>query len=241
MKTFRSKHGPFLDQPYFEFKEIERICLNELQNVGLLPQTPGAIRIERFIEKRFNIVPIYDDVPSEVLGYTRFGAKGVEAIIVSRDLEEKWDEVSRRRANTTLAHEAGHGLLHTDLFSLVHSDDVATLFGPEFDASTLRILCRDENIAGGRQEISQGRYDGRWWEFQANQAMSALLLPCSLVIQCVDSFLVNQGMLGGKVLEEVRREEAVRQVSAVFDVNPVVGRIRLQEIFPIGDAHQLTF
>lgn len=241
MKTFRSKSGPFLEQPYFELDEIERICTDELEKEGFYPNKPEPIRIERFIEKRFKVSARYEDTPPGTLGYTKFGPKGVEAIIVSRSLESTQTTVSRRRMNTTLAHEAGHGLLHTASFVLAAANDVTPLFGGEFDTKAQRILCRDENISGGEQQTQRRNYDGRWWEVQANKAMGALLLPRELVVQCLETVLVTRGSFGEKWLEQNRREEAVRKIAEVFDVNPVVGRFRLQAIFPEGDGDQLTF
>lgn len=57
MRTFRSKKGPFTEAPYFEKSEIEAICLDELMKVGLLPKQAEPIRIDRFIEKRFQVTP----------------------------------------------------------------------------------------------------------------------------------------------------------------------------------------
>src|SRR5204862_7617 len=110
MKTFKQKGGPFQERPYFELNDIERICADELQAVGLLPPEPGPIRIERFIEKRFGVSPIYDELSDGVLGYSEFGAKGVQAIVVSQALAEEVSPAASRRVSTTLAHEAGHGL-----------------------------------------------------------------------------------------------------------------------------------
>lgn len=241
MKTFRSKSGPFTEQPFFTIEEIERTCTDELEKEGLYPDKPEPIRIERFIEKRFKVSPCYEDVPAGVLGYTKFGPNGVEAVIVSRSLEENKAPQSRRRVNTTLAHEAGHGLLHAVLFALAAAEDVAPLFGAEFDAKSPRILCRDEDVSGSERPRTAGRgYDGRWWEHQANKAMGALLLPRDLVIQSLDSLLASSGSFGEKRLERNRWEEGVRKLSDVFDVNPVVGRIRLQVMFPDADGRQLT-
>ncbi len=240
MKTFRSKSGPFLEQPYFTLNEIERICTDELQKEELYPDHPEHIRIERFIEKRFKVTPRYEDIPAGVLGYTKFGRNGVEAVIISRAIEENKTPSSRRRVNTTLAHEAGHGLLHTVLFSLAVAEDVAPLFGGEYDPKAQRILCRDEEISGGEQRVAKRGYDGRWWEVQANKAMGALLLPRELVIKCIDDVLVTRGSFGAKCLEQDQREKAVQKLVDVFDVNPVVGRLRLQAIFPDSDEHQLT-
>ena len=239
MRTHRSNVGPFAERPYFTQDDIERISLDELEKVSLLPTTPEPIRIERFIEKRFDVRASYEDTPPGVLGYTLFGPKGVESVIVSRALEQDTSKVSQRRVNTTLAHEAGHGLLHAHLFALATAEDVISLFNGELEKNTPRILCRDGTVAGGQEGAR--RYDGRWWELQANQVMGALLLPRDLVLVALRSRLVDRGSFGEKTLEEANRELAARELSEVFDVNPVVARIRLGQIFPPQDSKQLTF
>jgi len=40
------------------------------------------------------------------------------------------------------------------------------------------------------------------------------------------------GSLGALILDEDRRGEAIRAVAEVFDVNAVVARIRINEMFP---------
>src|ERR1039457_2894087 len=118
MKTFRSESGPFAERPHFEPSEIDRICDDELRKVGLYPSLPEAIRIDRFVEKRFGVVPLYEDLPEGVLGFTKFGKRGVEAIVISAALDAEKGKVAERRVRTTLAHEAGHGLLHAYLFAI---------------------------------------------------------------------------------------------------------------------------
>jgi len=241
MKTFRSSSGPFSEQPYFTPGEFEQICSDELQKADLYPDKPEPIRIERFIEKRFNVSPRYEDMPDGVLGFTRFCSSGVESIIVSRFLSEDQTPVSRRRMNTTLAHEAGHGLLHAHLFALAESKDVVPLFSEEHDVEAQRILCRDAIIPGENQGSAAKRYSGRWWEFQANKAMGALLLPRDLVIKCLDPMLVARGSFGERWIPQGQRSGAVKKLVDTFDVNPVVGRLRMEEIFPQIDEQQLTF
>lgn len=71
MKTFRAKPGaPFRERPYYDLAEIERTCIDELNAQGLLPREPAAIRIDRFIEKRFGVIAEYDDLPDGLLGYS---------------------------------------------------------------------------------------------------------------------------------------------------------------------------
>jgi Zn-dependent peptidase ImmA (M78 family) len=136
-----------------------------------------------------------------------------------------------------MAHEVGHCLLHSHLFAM--SAGTQSLFGPDSDVVGSKVLCRDE--VGGRSTVNHGRYDGRWWEFQANQVMGAILLPKRLVLQCLDPYLCVQGKLGMKVFNSSRREEAVRQLAEVFDVNPAVVRLRLNGLYPLNrEANQLS-
>ena len=56
MKPFRSGHSH--KPPYFAPGQIDNMCCDELRAVGLLPASPEPIRIDRFIEKRFNVSPL---------------------------------------------------------------------------------------------------------------------------------------------------------------------------------------
>jgi hypothetical protein len=87
MKNFRAQSGPFRERPFYELREIERICEDALRRVSLLPSDPSPIRIERFVEKYFRVTPAYEDLDDGVLGFTQFGPTGVQAIVVARALE----------------------------------------------------------------------------------------------------------------------------------------------------------
>ncbi len=231
MKHFRTKSGPFSRRPHFEPSEIDRICDDELRKVGLYPSSPQAIRIDRFIEKRFGVCHDYQDLPDGVLGYTRFTKTGVDAVIISTALEAENGKVAERRVRTTLAHEAGHGLLHAYLFAV--DDKPQHLFDVDSQADH-KILCRDIKEGEGQKRP----YDGRWWEFQANRAMSGLLCPKALVHDALKPFMRPIGLLSTLILDENMRGDAVREVADIFDVNPVVARIRINEMFPL-EAGQL--
>jgi hypothetical protein len=236
MRTYRSKTGPFLEQPFFKPFEIESISRDELQKLDLYPSDPAPIRIDRFIEKRFGIQPTYEDLPNGFLGFTRFSAKGVEEIVVTKALDDEGTTSAERRLRTTLAHEAGHGLLHAHLFIL--GAKPASLFGDGLDVDGPKILCREGGVSGvGRAPRRKPPY--RWWEFQANQAMGTLLLPKQLVERTLASLLTVRGVLDVPSLPPDLREEAVRSLADIFNVNPIVARIRLEAIFPAADW-QLT-
>lgn len=224
----------FSRRPYFTDAEIERTATEALDAVQLLPGSPQPVRIERFVEKRFGPCVRYDTLDHGLLGITVFGPNGVEEIIISRALSEESSAVSERRINTTLAHEAGHGLLHAQLFTPEIFSP--SLFDAPADVTPIRILCREHDAVSLRQP----RYDGRWWEFQANRMMGALLLPLSLVRSCLGGTLVREGAFGQEFLPESARHEATRLLANVFDVNRIVARIRIQTLYPQTFDNQLT-
>jgi hypothetical protein len=230
MKPFRP--GQTYKAPYFTPNQIDNMCCDELRGVGLLPNSPEPIRIDRFIEKRFNVSPQYEDLPDGVLGFTRFGKNGVKAVVISAALDAEGGKVAGRRIRTTIAHEGGHGLLHAHLFAL---DDIPLHLFDKDSHSEDQILCRD--VHGDEKKAP--RYDGRWWEVQANRAMSSLLCPRPLVQGAMKPFLSPAGLLGVEMLTENRREEAARCLAEIFDVNPAVTRIRISEMYPpqTGQMH----
>lgn len=227
MNTYKTHKGPFKERPYFTDHEIENTCADELRNAGLFPATPSPIRIDRFIEKRFGVVPRYEDLGDGILGLTRFGKSGVAEVIVSKSLEDEDTVVAERRIRSTLAHEGGHGIFHTYLFALGAKEK--PLFGDYSDPNAPKVLCRDEAAT----------YNGNWWEFQANRAIGALLLPITLVEEALMSFLVPVGMMGLKTFDETRLTEAIAFLAETFNVNPAVARIRIQQVFPAAVSGQL--
>jgi hypothetical protein len=214
--------GPFAFQLYFEdLGEIDDICLDALKRQSLLPSTPAPIRIERFVEKEFKTALRYEDLGPDNLGCTIFNSSGaVEAIVVSRSLEEQNTIPARRRVRSTVAHEAGHGLLHGSLFIYDNS--------PDLGESQRRILCRSEDIL----LETESSYRGRWWEFQANQAIGSLLLPRPLMNAFMDQSGIKLDASGSRILTPSQRESLAKKAALTFDVNPIVVRIRLDSLFP---------
>jgi len=151
MKTFRTNKGPFAERPYYKEHEIENICTDALREVSPLPATPEPIRIDRFIEKRFWIVPSYEDLPEGVLGLTRFGRNGVQEVVVANALDGDSSAISERRIRTTLAHEGGHCLLHTHLFVLATPSQ--NLFGDFSEPATRSVLSASRSVCGGRGRV----------------------------------------------------------------------------------------
>jgi hypothetical protein len=120
-------------------------------------------------------------------------------------------------------------LLHAHLFA----PGTNQFFGDFTDPSRPKVLCRDEIKKGQRG------YSGNWWEFQANMAMSTLLLPRPLVDLALEPFFVPCGLLGTLCLDETHRDEAIRTVAEVFEVNAVVAQYRIGEMYPDNRDSQL--
>ena len=228
MKNRVGTQGAFAGRLYLPASRIERLCEDALRSVGLFPDAPSPIRIERFIEKRFGFTPEYAALPVGVLGYTVFEFGSPISLVVDRGLAETDSAVAQRRISTTLAHEAGHCLFHSHFFGEAQAPELP-FCEPGSDSKTPKILCRDEPV---------GAYDGKWWEYQANAAIGALLLPKVLVFTAIQAFLESRGLLGLPGLEDRMRRVAETAVAELFDVNPIVARIRLAEMFP--PDHQPT-
>jgi hypothetical protein len=222
MRKVPTPSGPFAFQLYFDdLGEIDEICLEALKSQSLLPSKPAPIRIERFVEKQFRTPLRYEDLGPDNLGCTIFNSSGgVDAILVSRSLEEQNTTPARRRVRSTVAHEAGHGLLHGPLF-------IGDNF-PDRGEKQRRILCRSEDIL----VETQRSYRGRWWEFQANQAIGSLLLPRSLMNAFLDQSGIELDSSGRRILTPAQRESLAKKAAVRFDVNPIVVRIRLDSLFP---------
>ena len=232
MRSFRATSGPFTERPFYTQKEIERVCTEELQNCGLYPSEPQSIRIDRFIEKRFNVIPSYQDLGKGILGYTKFGKDGVEEIVVSESLDSEGSVAAERRIRSTLAHEGGHGLLHAHLF--LESAQVSLFSEPQSGAP--KVLCRDDT-----DHAQSRQYRGQWWEYQANRCIGSLLLPRALAVTTVEEFSTFRGQFGAPVFEGANLRHAIERLSNVFEVNRIVAEIRLNELFRKEDHTQETF
>lgn len=213
----------------FEKAEIDQMCEEALQRAALLPSSPGPIRIERFIEKHFSCRLLYEEIGDGVLGCTGFNKDGSIALVAVSPSLDDGSDTGRRRVRSTVAHEGGHCLMHPILF--MDAEDQLDLGSGEssgLDFKGRRILCRSGDIDAGCRKA----YDGRWWEYQANRAIGGFLLPKRLVSMAVAPFTRTVGALGCCGLDPSARREAEKHIAVTFDVNPIVARIRLAEMFP---------
>jgi hypothetical protein len=235
MKIRRQVSGPFREQLFFEPGEIDDACVDALKQSGFLPDVAAPIDVERFVEKHFGCECGYEDLPEDIMGFTAFDKKGkVVGIRIQSKLEDG-TKVGERRVRSTWAHEAGHGLLHAILFAEIPGEQ--NFFScSESNVSNNRILCRPNDI-----KPVGSSYDGRWWEWQANRCIGGLLLPKNLAEQALENFLQKSLVTGNLRLPAAKRSSAEAHIANVFNVNPAVARIRIDEMFPQKADNQFEF
>jgi hypothetical protein len=235
MNTSRRESGPFRHKLYFQVNEIDEICVEALNKSGCFPKEPGPVDVERFVEKHFRCESGYEALPDDVMGFTAFDKTGkVIGVRVQSSLEDG-TQTGERRVRSTWAHEAGHGLLHATLFMEIPGEET---FFTSSDSNVFnnRILCRNADI-----KAVTSRYDGRWWEWQANRCIGGLLLPKTLVLEALDPFLNQSVVTGNPSLNNSNRQRAELHIATSFNVNSTVARIRISEMFPQKNAAQLEF
>lgn len=225
MKSSASAPGPFCRRLYIPEADIERITREALASVHLLPDKPSPIRIERLIYLLFGFEEEYESLPQHIMGCAKFTRKGIGRIIINRELAEHEDPVSRVRIRSTLAHEVGHGIFHNQLFIEKLERDASMSFLDQgngiFDSvSSEGFMCRAE---AGMSEVPKFE----WWEYQANLAMAAILLPKHLVIEAAREHLPHVLSANGNF--EVKVSAAEREIAALFHVSRRMVSIRLDK------------
>lgn len=223
MKQVRARDGQV--RLWFEDGEIDTIVERELNLSGLMPtRLNPVVDIERFVEQHLGVaMDQYAELDAEVLGVTSFVGGRRPSIDINKDLTgaaiDREDPflgvLGRWRA--TIAHEAGHVLLHTVLFAQ-SSANLDLFAARDLETSgTQRCLKRDLGSSGSAD----------WREFQANQAMASLLMPRSLFAEVVRS-LLDEAFPGhrGPASEEMLTTLSLT-AAQTFKVSRQAARIRI--------------
>lgn len=175
MRQYRAPNGE--ERLWFEPSEIEQMMTAELQKARLMPTDEApAVKLESLLERHLKVqLDQYANLEPGVLGLTEFFEGKPPKVSINKDLtgsaldEDESPPGVLGRWRATLAHEAGHVILHRCLFEFAAGN--MNLFGSQDSPSAtkrlLRCLKRDATYASG----------GDWREVQANQAMAALLMP----------------------------------------------------------------
>ena len=232
MKDYRSPNGE--RRLWFEDHEIEEIMTDELERSGMMPNSTAlAVDIEAFLELHLSVkLDLYSELGANLLGVSGFAA-GLRPIVkISRTLTTQAHErlapggiIGRWRA--TLAHEAGHVILHRRLVDVPRAQGL--LFPPCGDSQAEPVVtqCFERHIWFARGT-------GDWKEVQANQGMASLLMPSGPFVtvtreivgaQATDDLLVHIPAADTRAYSDL-----VRELSLRCQVSREAARIRLNTL-----------
>jgi hypothetical protein len=236
VKKYRAPNGE--ERLWFEALELEQIVEAELNKAGMMPSpTSPVVDVERFIEYHLKAaLDQYADLDQTVLGVTEFFRGETPRIRINKDLTGSAidDGVSAPgllgRWRATLAHEAGHVMLHRRLFDVAVGN--LNLFG-DADQPTPKQLPRCLKALVSYSTVPE------WREVQANQAMAALLMPRPLFVSLARE---ESGQTSSVDLIPLGAVDGVtKRLAERLRVSKQAARIRLATLGLVEPTQQLRF
>jgi hypothetical protein len=222
------------DRPPHSERSLESIAADALRrHPNILPDGPGPIRIDQFVEETFGFNETYERLERGVLGEIHFGVEDRPlAIRLARrlgDLRYPTRELEQER-RITLAHECAHGIAHSGLFSDSLRRERAPLL-PGFADRRTYIAWRGRDRAVGNSRPSRTTAAELWLEWEANYPMAALLLPRQLVMRLISPWVAGApDGVSFRYLPPDRRRVAVASMADTFDVTLDLAAGRLDAI-----------
>ena len=231
MKEYRSAAGE--RRLWFEEDEIEWIMEDELRKASLFPcLADPVVDMESLLEIHLGVkLDVHAVLDEDVLGVTEFLGGKRPLVSINKDLTSRAETeeapsgiLGRWRA--TMAHEAGHVVLHRALVEVpFEQGSFFAAAAKEPGSSLFRCLKRD--VSFGR-----GNYD--WKEVQANRGMAALLMPAKVFRELVLDILKTDrsGDLCVQIPETGSTEfsNLLLDLSKRCEVSQEAARIRLESI-----------
>jgi hypothetical protein len=225
MRQYRGPNGE--DRIWFEPSEIEQMMESELRKALLMPtEAAPVVKLEAFVERHLKAtLDQYADLDPKLLGVTEFFEGKQPRISLNKDLtgsaldEDESPPGVLGRWRATLAHEAGHVLLHRSLFEFAVGNMNLFDRAPSDGArgrQLQRCLKRDVTHSGGAD----------WREVQANQAMAALLMPKSF-FQRLARRHIERLFPGSDTIPAGREDRVAGVLAPLLEVSKQAARIRL--------------
>lgn len=232
MKTYNTDYGIFYDRPFFLPNRLEEIAAQALEKAGLSDAEPGEIPIEDVLEECLGFGVEYSPLPEAVMGCAHFEPTGVVKIEIHESLSRSGDDPTLdRRRRSTIAHELGHGLLHTSLYKQRFEFERRQA---DFDSSVpqrLNHACRSGDI---RDSVGSPRAGSNysWLEWQANSLIGPLLVPSRALWRHLEPWTGRRDGIRSPHLSATAREEAIESTSGIFHVSRQLASIRFEGLFP---------
>ena len=186
MAKYSKDPGPFREYKFIPDKRIERAALKALEETRLMPASPSKVAIEKFCDRKWGFPEDYRDLGPDFLGRATFNITGLVSIEVNASLEEDTSRVGVCRLRSTIAHEAGHGVLQEAMFVEKISFDQTQMALFE-EVERKQKPPAQTMIATRSNTIDAGPHPFEWWEYQANRFMAEILMPKPLFLQVVSA------------------------------------------------------
>jgi hypothetical protein len=209
--------GRFRSRLWIEEEEFDVVALRTLTAHDLLPEGLLPVNIELLVERLFPCAYTFSDLGRGIMGRVTFGPEGPSAIEIHDQLDSFDNPLINRRCRSTLAHECGHGILHSCLFAELWRLGPARESGIVLTDKTRNL---DESVAPDPE---------RWFEYQANRMMASLLLPMGHVIGCIGRQYLERDRY--RRLSRIDRLRLAGDLRDAFDVNLSLALYRLDDIF----------
>ncbi len=224
MKRYRDADGRL--RLWYSDAEIEKRALRCLEAAGQPSGPEPVVDIEFIIEEQLRArLDQYAVLPPGVLGVTDFLAGERPLVRIDGELSRNACDIESPavsavgRWRATLAHEAGHIILHTVLFDVPPSQaalldaDAADVVSPK------PVSCIERSI--------DGRRPSDWREVQANRCMAALLMPRPLFDRWSRIVALEEGLPVPAPVDSPAARRLVSRLADRFQVSREAARIRL--------------
>lgn len=221
MRTIPRISGRFPCRLWVEEDEFDVIARHTLQTHGLYPDTSEPINIELLIDKLFPCGYRFVALPPRLMGRIIFDSEGPRVIELQKSLDRPYNSLVNRRCRSTIGHECGHGILHSQLFS--------QLWNAQEDETEKRLKSVLNDKSRHLDEARRNDDEENWFEYQANRMMASLLLPIQSIIAEIGEQYIEPDHHRRLTLGD--RRQLSMQISRTFDVTPTLALHRLDDIF----------
>lgn len=165
----------------------------------------------RMVFQEVERVPVY--LPKERCADYLYAKRGT--LLIDNTLLSEWKEY---RLRSTIGHECGHWVFHSDYYTNVDCRSYDT-----FKSERELTGCKKTDIESSEEQVGRRRLltDHDWLEHQAKYFSAAILMPKTSFLTAVSDLLENS---------EQDTTALAESLSEIFHVSPSSANIRLSQL-----------
>lgn len=225
MKWIGDSLNRFTRRPWYEQHEIDLICQNIiceffLEDASNLVFPISTSDLTVLVEQHTSDLDLSADLSSRgsgIEGVTDFISGSRPRVSIDDGLSISTAIWSDYRLRSTLMHELGHVILHSQLIDLVIVNNTITE-SRIFDGCS----CNNESISNPRKSD--------WMEWQAYYAAGAFLMPIDHITSVAHKLLNEWRASTPPSIGSKAGTDIIKQVSRAFTVSPSSARVRLLQL-----------